>query len=156
MKQSAVIDEVRRMGGEEAVAGSDVLDLEWFEIRKQLLKRETRAAFNLTLRLKDRQEWHHGDGLFCEGRLVAVIQIKPCLTIQFATLNTHEAADFCYYIGNRHLPVYLGKDGATFMAPYDGRLFEQLQYRYPERIRLENQRLLSEDNIREKIKHKIK
>lgn len=155
VKRSVVVDEVRRMGG-EAVAESDVLELEWFEIRKQLLKRETRAAFTLTLRLKDQKEWHHGDGLFHNGQLMAVIQIKPCLTIQFNALNTNEAADFCYYIGNRHLPVYLGKDQFTFIAPYDGKLFEQLQYRYPERIRLENHLLLSEDNIREKIKHKIK
>ncbi len=151
MKEPVVIDEVAPV--DDAVfAVSDVLELEWFETRKQRFTRATYGGAVLVLQLENQDEWYHGGGLFSDGELIAVLRIKECLTVQFSPLNLTEAADFCYYIGNRHLPVYLGNDKATFIAPYDGKLFEQLDYRYPNRIRLLHDRLVSEKAVRNKMK----
>ncbi len=152
MEQPVVIDDLAPVT-DTVFALSDVLELEWFETRKRRFTRATLAGVALVLQLKDQNEWYHGEGLFFEGELIAVIRIKTCLTIQFTPLSITETADFCYYIGNRHLPVYLGKDKTTFIAPYDGKLFEQLEYRYPNRIRLLNDRLVAENTIRNEIKN---
>lgn len=125
----------------------DVLELEWFENKKQKLTRATRSGLILELRLGNKKEWQQGDGLYRNGQLIAMIDFKPCLTISFSAENDAEAADFCYFIGNQHLPVFMISN-QQFAVPYDGRLYEQLSCRYGSRIELIDAQLLSQQSLR--------
>lgn len=144
--QPVVIDEVKT-GIDLNSQCSDVLELEWFENKKQKLTRTTRSGLVLELRLGNSKEWNHGDGLYHNGQLTATIGIKTCLTISFSAENDSEAADFCYFIGNQHLPVFLTSN-QQFAVPYDGRLYEQLSFRYGARIQLTDAQLLSHQSLR--------
>lgn len=144
--QPVVIDEVKAkidLNGQNF----DLLELEWFENKKQKLTRTTRSGKVLELRLGNLKEWQHGNGLYSNGQLMATIAIKSCLTICFSTDNDSEAADFCYFIGNQHLPVFLTSP-QQFTVPYDGRLYEQLSFRYGTRIQLTDAQLLSNQSLR--------
>lgn len=144
--QPVVIDEVKAkidLNGQNF----DLLELKWFENKKQKLTRTTRSGKVLELRLGNLKEWQHGDGLYSNGQLIAIIVIKTCLTICFSAENDAEAADFCYFIGNQHLPVFLTSP-QQFAVPYDGRLYEQLSFRYGARIQLTDAQLLSNQSLR--------
>ncbi len=151
--QPVVIDEIKT---EIDLKGqcSDVLELEWFENKKQKLTRTTRSGIVLELRLGNSKEWQQGDGLYHNGQLIATINIKTCLTISFPTKNDAEAADFCYFIGNQHLPVFMISN-QQFAVPYDGRLYEQLSLRYGHRIELIDAQLLSHQSLRYLAKNRI-
>lgn len=144
--QPVVIDEVKA-GIDLNSENSDILELEWFENKKQKLTRSTRSGKVLELRLGNLKEWQHGDGLYSNGQFIAIISIKSCLTICFSVENDSEAADFCYFIGNQHLPVFLTSH-QLFAVPYDGRLYEQLSCRYGARIQLNDAQLLSNQSLR--------
>lgn len=151
--QPIVIDEVKtetRLNNSQ----SDVLELEWFENKKQKLTRATQSGIVLEMRLSHQKEWQHGDGLYSDGKLIATINIKTCLAICFPAKNDAEAADFCYFIGNQHLPVFLTSN-QHFAVPYDGRLYEQLSFRYGMHIQLTDTRLLSTQSLRYMAKNRI-
>lgn len=150
--QPIVIDDVKT-GEYPNDSHPDILELEWFENKKQKLTRITRSGIVLELRLGNLKEWQQGDHLYCNGKLTAVITIKPCLTICFPAKNDTDAADFCYFIGNQHLPVFLTSN-QQFAVPYDGRLYEQLSFRYGERIELKDTQLLSHQSLRYLVKNK--
>ncbi|AZA93533.1 Urease accessory protein UreE [Chryseobacterium nakagawai] len=151
--QPIVIDEIKT-GIDLNHQCSDVLELEWFENKKQKLTRITKSGVVLELKLKNRKEWQQGDRLYNDGQLMATILIKTCLTICFSTENNGEAADFCYFIGNQHLPVFLISH-KKFAVPYDGRLYEQLSLRYGKRIELMDAQLLSHQSLRYLAKNRI-
>lgn len=144
--QPVVIDEVKT-GMSLNNSHADVLEIEWFENKKQKLTRTTQAGTVLEMRLGNLKEWQQGDGLYSNGKLIALISIKTCLTICFPAKDDTEAADFCYFIGNQHLPVFLASN-QQFAVPYDGRLYEQLSYRYGDRIELTDTQLLSTQSLR--------
>ncbi|MET3037239.1 urease accessory protein UreE [Chryseobacterium sp. NRRL B-14859] len=150
--QPVVIDEVKT-GEDTSCSHNDILELEWFEIKKQKLTRVSQSGKVLELRLGNLKEWQHGDQLYSNGKLVAAISIKACLTICFSVKNDAEVADFCYFIGNQHLPVFLIKN-QQLAVPYDGRLYEQLSSRYGERIELTDARLLSTQSLRYLVKNR--
>lgn len=139
------IDEVKPSNG-LSITG-DTLELEWFEHKRYKLIRQTQAGQMLALRLTERQEWHHGDQLFVKGHLIATIVFKPCLAIEFKADSMASAADFCYFIGNRHLPIF-SVDPYTFHVSYDGRLYEQLSVKYADKIRLIDALLLHKNSLR--------
>ncbi|AZB07740.1 urease accessory protein UreE [Chryseobacterium sp. G0162] len=151
--QPIVIDEIKT-GIDLNHQCSDVLELEWFENKKQKLTRTTRSGLVLELRLGNSTEWQQGDGLYHNGQLMATIEIKPCLTISFPAENDAEAADFCYFIGNQHLPVFMTSN-QQFAVPYDGKLYEQLSFRYSGRIELTDAQLLSHQSLRYLAKNRI-
>jgi urease accessory protein len=150
--QPVVIDEVKK-GEITNDYCPDVLELEWFETQKQKLTRPTTSGLVLELRLPHKKEWQHGDALYYNGQLTAVIAIKTCLVICFPAKDDQEAADFCYFIGNQHLPVFLISK-QQFAVPYDGRLYEQLSSRYGGRIELTDTQLLSTQSLRHLAKNK--
>ncbi len=150
--QPVVIDEVKT-GLDLIAQHPDVLEIEWFETQKQKLTRLP-GPVGFRAEIAAQKEWQQGDALYSNGQLTAAITIKTCLTICFPVKNDREAADFCYFIGNQHLPVFL-VSGQQFAVPYDGRLYEQLSTRYGGRIELKDSQLLSTQSLRHlaKIKH---
>ncbi len=67
-----------------------------------------------------------------------------------------QLADFGYFIGNRHLPIFNVTDAQSLRLPYDGRLYEQVLAKYGTSIQLEEALLLSENLIRLQARNKKK
>ncbi|MNN77284.1 hypothetical protein D3C81_1937370 [compost metagenome] len=84
--------------------------------------------------------------------MIATIAIKPTLTICFNPVNKVQAADFSYYLGNRHLPLFMETDRAMYRVPYDGRLYEQLLVKFQSQVQLEDGILLSENLVKRLMK----
>lgn len=152
--ESVYIDAVLPQGefAQDTVA---LLQLEWFEVNKKKLTRATTTGQTLVMELEKGKEWCFGDGLFHADKLIATIGIKPTLTICFNPVNAVQVADFSYYLGNRHLPLFMETDSDMYRVPYDGRLYEQLLAKFQSQIQLEDGILLSENLVRRLIK-KIK
>lgn len=147
MQQTIYIDDVQPC--EEITQGIDVFEIEWFETQKHLFHRLTTNGVELHLLKEDNREWSQGDKLYSEGVLIAQLAIKPTQTIQFISDKAEEVADFSFYIGNRHLPVFIEKDN-TFLVPYDGNLYEQLVAKFTTRIVLVKKQLLAKNLLKKK------
>lgn len=126
---------------------TDVLELEWFETNKHLLKRASLQGVLLQLEKSPRQKWREGDNLWSQGNCVATIRIKPCLAIKICTDDSTILGDFCYYIGNRHLPMFTDAENNCFVVPYDGNLFEQLRPKFDNYMTLQEVQLLEENSF---------
>ncbi|WP_413533130.1 urease accessory protein UreE [Empedobacter brevis] len=151
--QLVIIDNIQSKS-EEVEQISDQLAIEWFEIRKQKITRKTTAGLTLELRLQHKNEWQNGDRLFQGNKLIASVYIKPCLCIQFSAISASDAADFCYFVGNRHLPIYWGKDNNNqLLLPYDGRMYDQLLVRYQDKIQLVEEQLTSKFLLKNLVKN---
>lgn len=149
MQQAILIDKVE--GSDANIEEIDVFEIEWFETQKFLFKRNTRDGLLFHLQKEKGREWTHGDLLFANDKLLAQVQIKPVLTIEFMTFEPQEVADFCYYIGNRHLPLFVNPSSQYFVVPYDGNLYEQLVVKFSHKILLLEQQLLM-NNIVKKVR----
>lgn len=141
MQQVIYIDAVQPQ--DTRVTGVDLLEIEWFEIEKHLFKRSTLGEKVIHLERESNRDWQQGDALYSNGKLIAQLEIKPALAIQFTSTNGEEIADFSFYIGNRHLPVFIAKEGEHLLVPYDGNLYEQLLAKFPTQITLEKKQLLA-------------
>ena len=151
--QLVIIDKIQSKT-EQVENVLDQLTIEWFEIRKQKITRKTTAGLTLELRLQTKNEWQNGDRLFHENNLIASVYIKPCLCIQFSAKSKSDATDFCYFVGNRHLPIYWKNDDDNqLLLPYDGRIYEQLLTRYQDKIQIVEAQLISEFLLKNLVKN---
>lgn len=125
---------------------TDVLVMEWFEYKKVKFVRKSTSGVPLLLQLSRGQTWHHGDLLFAGKRLMAKIQFKNSPVISFSAKDWKTATDFCYFIGNRHLPVFCTCADLCFQVPYDGNLYDALLVKFNGRIQL-TEGLLQQNNM---------
>ncbi|MGQ8868855.1 urease accessory protein UreE [Myroides sp. TSA_177.3] len=139
MQEPIYINEVQFQ--ETLIDGVDWFEIEWFETQKHLFKRKTKQGIELHIERKQGHIWKQGDALYYNGGLLAQVVIKPTLTIQFSVTNGAPIADFTYYIGNRHLPIFIEKETNQLLVPYDGQLYEQVIAKFPTYITLVKQPL---------------
>lgn len=147
MQQTIYIDDVQLQ--DVVTEGVDTFEIEWFETQKRLFHRKTTSGVELHLLKEDNRDWQQGDKLYSQGNLIAQLVIKPTLTIQFTTDKGEDIADFSFYIGNRHLPVFI-EGNNTFLVPYDGNLYEQLLGKFGEAIALEKKQLFTQNLLKKK------
>ncbi|WP_183078777.1 urease accessory protein UreE [Sphingobacterium puteale] len=134
----------------------DRVYIEWFEINKRRLTRDTSSGNAILMQLEQGQEWHHRDALYHNGQLQAIVIVKPTLAIRFNPSDFVQLADFGYFVGNRHLPIFKVDQLESLHLPYDGRLYEQIAAKYGASIQLEEAILLSENRIRQQLKNSRK
>jgi len=134
----------------------DRVYIEWFEINKRRLTRNTLYGNTILMQLEQGQEWHHGDALYHNGELQAIVTVKPTLAIRFNPSDLVQLADFGYFVGNRHLPIFQVDQLQSLRLPYDGRLYEQIAAKYGASVQLEEAILLSENRIRQQLKNSRK
>ena len=77
-----------------APADVDQVQLEWYEVHKRRLTRHTIGGKSILMQLEQGAEWHHGDALFHQETLQAILVVKPSLTIRFNPLDLVQLADF--------------------------------------------------------------
>lgn len=148
MQQTIYIDEVRSCTLVDEA--NDRFEIEWFETNKHLFQRATVKGAELHLQKENHKEWCNGDQLYSNGEFVAQLVIKPTLVIQFTSHSSVDVADFSFFIGNRHLPIYLAGTN-VFVVPYDGKLYEQLLPKFTTQVELVKKQLFSSDLLKKKI-----
>lgn len=102
---------------------TDVLQLEWFETNKKIMRRHTQGGREVGWRglpvLND------GDVLWMDDALAIIVQIQPAAAIVLSPVTMQDMAAICYEIGNKHLPLFL--DGEAVLVPFEEPLFRWLE-----------------------------
>jgi urease accessory protein len=103
----------------------DVLELEWYETGKRIMRKRTRAGKEMAMRfLRESPGLKEGDILYADERMVIVVEIIPCeaLVLRMGTMEV--VASVCYETGNRHLPLFIS-DG-ELLVPFEEPLYRWL------------------------------
>jgi urease accessory protein len=104
----------------------DLLELEWFETGKRILRKRTAAGRELALKfLRESPALTQGDILYAGEKELIIVGILPCASIVFYPSSVFEIASVCYEIGNKHLPLFMEEE--ALLVPYEAPLFRQLQ-----------------------------
>ena len=103
----------------------DLLELQWFEARKRILRKQTNSGKEVLLKfLNENPELTEGDILFADTDMIIAVSILPCECIVLQPKNMFEIASVCYEIGNKHLPLFYEAD--ELLVPFEMPLFSLL------------------------------
>lgn len=106
----------------------DVLQLEWFETGKRVLRRSTTHGREIALRfLREAPLLQEGDILWMDEHTFITVSILPADAIVLTPLTMADMATICYEIGNKHLPLFLS--GEQVLIPFEDPLFRWLEAR---------------------------
>ena len=119
----------------------DFLDLEWYEVNKPLIKRESRLGEWVEIKLDSKVTYQQGQIIFKDEVKVLRINIKPCLCIVLDSEDIATIGRFCFDVGNRHLPIFQSGNSQIAVS-YDARLFQALKEKYHQAVRLDECKLL--------------
>ncbi len=103
----------------------DLLQLEWYEARKRILRKQTSSGKEVSLKfLNGNPELTDGDILYADESSIILVSIIPCNCIVMRPRNIVEVASLCYEIGNKHLPLFYEAD--QLLVPFEMPLFNLL------------------------------
>ena len=103
----------------------DLLQLEWYEARKRILRKQTSSGKEVSLKfLNGNPELTEGDILYADESTIILVSILPCNCIALQPKNMFEIASVCYEIGNKHLPLFYEAD--ELLVPFETPLFNLL------------------------------
>lgn len=120
--------------------------VEWFEVQKQRLERCTDAGTELQLRRVRQPYLRDGQIIYQDEERRIRIGIKPCDCIVLTTDDVAMVGEFCYDVGNRHLPLFV-IEGKGMAVAYDGRLYSALVHKYAGHVRLQSLQLLPQQAL---------
>lgn len=100
----------------------DLLQLEWFETNKKIMRRHTRDG--LEIGWKGLPVLQDGDVLWADGHTVVVVSIQAAPAIVLKPLTMLDMATICYEIGNKHLPIFIVNE--EVLVPFEDPLFRWL------------------------------
>lgn len=104
----------------------DVLEIEWYETTKTIIRRSTTSGIEIALRKNNRRPLEDGDVLWQnEDRYIELV-IKPCECIVFAPATLREMGIICFEIGNKHIPIYIDDNNNVSVA-YETPLYTLLE-----------------------------
>ena len=110
----------------------DPVQLEWDEAYKRLHKKTTLGGREIGIRLDHavltRGLWD-GDVLALEGDTIITVELLPCQVIVAQAQPGHSGAlvQAAYEIGNRHAPLFWGKDENQLIVVWDAPMEAMLQ-----------------------------
>ncbi len=105
---------------------ADVLDIEWYEATKTIIRKNTRSGKELAIRKNSRQPLENGDLLYVDREFYIELYIKPCDCIVIKPKNMREMGIICFEIGNQHIPIYID-DSNNLCVAYEAPMFALLQ-----------------------------
>lgn len=96
----------------------DWLQLQWYEAGKRILRRQTLAGNDISLKFLNKSPaLTQGDVLYESDSLIIAIEILPCDVLVIQPANPFEMASVCYEIGNKHLPLFI--DNNELLVPFE-------------------------------------
>lgn len=110
----------------------EYVEIEWHEAFKKIHRKKTDSGREVGIRMGDwvlKRGLQEGDVIYQDDSLVIAVHTPPCEIIQIKIQAGHKkaAAKVCYEIGNRHAPLFYGKDEDSFVTPYNEPMLEMLQ-----------------------------
>jgi urease accessory protein len=103
----------------------DLLELEWYEARKRILRKQTSSGKEVSLKfLNGNPELTEGDILYADETTIILVSILPCNCIVLQPKSMFQMASVCYEIGNKHLPLFYEAD--ELLVPFETPLFNLL------------------------------
>jgi len=104
----------------------DVLDLEWYETGKRIMRKQTRTGREVAMRfLRESPSLMEGDVLYADECTMIVVEIIPCEVLVIPMGSVKAVASVCYETGNRHLPLFC--EGDELLMPFDEPLYRWLE-----------------------------
>ncbi len=122
------------------------IEIEWYEVRKTTIERKTSTGEIVVLNRKYSGYLNDGQVVYKDASRMIRLCIRPCTSIILRTRNIQLAGQFCFDVGNRHLPIFCLDDDALAVA-YDGRLYSALSAKYAGSIVLEAAKLMPEQSL---------
>ncbi|EFK57625.1 urease accessory protein UreE [Sphingobacterium spiritivorum] len=132
----------------------ELVYMEWYEVRKTLLERETSTGRMIRIQRESGEYLNEGQVVHLDDNYAVRLYIKPCDCIILHSKDAQMAGQFCFDVGNRHLPVFCLNE-ASFAVAYDGRLYSALSAKYTGHIELTSARLLPDQALHMFRKNKI-
>lgn len=110
----------------------EYVEIEWHEVFKRIHSKVTNSGRSIGIRMGHEiltRGLHEGDVIHEDEQLVIAVRISPCdvINIEIEPWQNFIAAKVCYEIGNRHAPLFFGKDSQSFITPYNEPMFLMLQ-----------------------------
>ncbi|MGK9127466.1 urease accessory protein UreE [Olivibacter sp. SA151] len=124
----------------------DYLEIEWFEVNRTTIKRQSIGGMNFFIQRKQKKPLYNDDVLWSDGHIAVLVRIKPCDCIVLKTSDLKTVGFFCSDIGNQHLPLFLLAHD-TLCVAYDGRLYQALWHQYGSLISIETCQLLPQAKL---------
>lgn len=99
----------------------DYLELEWYELPKRILRKQTIAKREIGIQLENTaHSLSDGDILAVVDNVLIVVRVKPDECIAITAGNNYQLAKMCYEIGNRHVPLFIDEnDNQRLLLPKD-------------------------------------
>jgi urease accessory protein len=113
----------------------DVLYMDWYEVNKTLLTRQTEGGRVVRLYRADAPPLESGEIIYSTSQFAIQIFIKPCTCIVLQTDDLNTIGHFCFDVGNRHLPLFWFED--SLALAYDGQLYPALKAQYGDLVMLD-------------------
>lgn len=103
----------------------DLLQLQWFEAGKRILRRNTQSGKELAIKfLAEHNGLKQGDIIYEDEQSIIAIEILPCECLVVKPADMFEMASACYEIGNKHLPLYFEEN--CLLVPFEMPLYKLL------------------------------
>ena len=102
----------------------EYVEIEWHEAFKRIHKKITNTGREIGIRLDDSvlsRGLYEGDVIYTDDTTIIAVHTPPCKAIKITIQPDHAfmIAKTCYEIGNRHAPLFYGKDNFSFITPYN-------------------------------------
>lgn len=123
----------------------DVLDIDWFDTSKTILRKTTRNGREIGIR-KDSSPLLEGDILYKDDSCCIQVSIKPTECIIFQPRSHRDMAVICFEIGNKHIPIFINKE-AEVVVEFERPLFRLLD-RFGYNPKKETRKLLKTHSLK--------
>jgi urease accessory protein len=120
-----LVEEVLGSAGESRFAGRepDYLDIEWYNTRKKIGRRNSRSGVDVGIRMKEAlylRGLRQGDVIYADEKNVLLVDIIPCSCLFLKpAAGTAELIRLGYEIGNRHAHLFFGDGPDELLLPFD-------------------------------------
>ena len=118
-----------RTGDARKEKPTDLVELEWFDTEKRILRVRTVGGQEIGFRNLSGAPLQDGDILYESDQQRITVRILPCLCLVFHPRDKMEMAKVCFEIGNRHLPIYISEEAEVVLA-YEWPVHQLLKNRH--------------------------
>ena len=81
----------------------DIVPMEWYELDRKLLRKDSMQGEELGIRVEERLK--DGDILYMDDKKAIVLELKPCELSVMKVETMEQMGRLCFELGNRHLSL---------------------------------------------------